>query len=539
MQPDLIIETSWEVCNKVGGIYTVLSTRAATMTRMFGDNAIFVGPCLEGNRNTLFTRDDSVLDVWQKQAKREGLNVIVGRWNVPGNPVAILVDFAEYYSHRDEIYAEMWEKYGVDSLHSYGDYDEASMFGWAVGKVVESLCGFFADRKHIVFQANEWTMAFSLLYVKSRCPKVATVFTTHATSIGRSIAGNGKPLYDYFEGYNGDQMAIELNMQSKHSAEKVSARESHCFTTVSDITARECRQLLNREPDMVLPNGFEADFIPSASEWKSKRKAARKRIFDICQALTGKRPTEDALIIATSGRNEFRNKGIDVFIKAVNRLRFTERCKREIVALVEVPGWVEGRRSDLVNRLNNGTPADARSLSDPLITHTLHNTSEDRILGEMHSLWMDNASNVRIIYIPCYLLGNDGILNISYYDQMPAVDISVYASYYEPWGYTPLESIAFHVPTITTDKSGFGAWAESVVGHQPHIEDGVEVLHRGDNNTDELVDNIAECILRYSEKSDAEIKECMNNAYRLSKKALWQNFYKNYLKAYAIALSAV
>ena len=536
MRPDLIIETSWEVCNKVGGIYTVLSTRAATMQHTFADDVIFIGPLIrDNNPNPFFTEDNNLLSSWRKKAKEDGIDAVVGRWNVPGNPIAILVDFFKEYSHCNDIFAEMWQTYGVDSLHAYGDYYEASMFSWAVGKTAESLCRFFSEKKHVVFHANEWTTSFALLYVKKYIPQASTVFTTHATSIGRSIAGNGKPLYDYFEGYNGDQMAAELNMQSKHSAEKAAAREAHCFTTVSDITARECKQLLGREPDVVLPNGFENDFVPSVEDWKKKRETARRRIFDICEALTGRKVNDEALIVATSGRNEFRNKGVDVFVGAINRLRFISRCHSEIIALVEVPGWVAEPRADLIERLQNAGTTFSSPLSEPLITHGLHNPNDDCILSEMRRLWMDNASNVRIVYIPCYLLGNDGILDIPYYDQMPAIDLSIYPSYYEPWGYTPLESVAFHVPTITTDKSGFGAWAEMTIGHRPQLMDGVEVLHRGDSNTEELIDGIAECIIRYSEMSHEERSKCAHNAFKLSEKAQWKHFYKYYREAYTIA----
>lgn len=148
-----------------------------------------------------------------------------------------------------------------------------------------------------------------LLHVKYTLPQIATLFTTHATSIGRSIAGNGKPLYDYLAGYNGDQMAEELNMVSKHSLEKSAAHEADCFTTVSDITAKECSQLLERTPDIVTPNGFERDFVPAEESYSTKRNLSRKRLCDIVEALTGERPQKNAFLIATSGRYEYKTKG--------------------------------------------------------------------------------------------------------------------------------------------------------------------------------------------------------------------------------------
>ncbi len=195
-------------------------------------------------------------------------------------PIAILVDFNSFYSHKDEIYTQVWEWYGVDSLHAYGDYDEASMFSYAAARVVESFYVHYLNlRQQVVYHGNEWMTGLGLLYINRKLPQIATIFTTHATSIGRSIAGNNKPLYEYLSAYNGDQMAAELNMQSKHSIEKQTAHHVDCFTTVSDITATECRELLDKPVDFVLPNGFENDFIPKASVFTCKRKAARHNCF--------------------------------------------------------------------------------------------------------------------------------------------------------------------------------------------------------------------------------------------------------------------
>src|SRR3712207_6385735 len=186
-----------------------------------------------------------------------------------------------------------------------------------------------------------------LLYIRRQLPQIATIFTTHATSIGRSIAGNNKPLYDYLFAYNGDQMAGELNMQSKHSIEKQTAWNVDCFTTVSDITDKECKELLDKPADVVLPNGFDDSFVPQGASFTAKRRAARKCFLRVANALTGIHFDEDTLIVSTSGRYEFRNKGIDVFIEAMNRLRNCAGLARRVVAFIEVPGWVGDAREDL------------------------------------------------------------------------------------------------------------------------------------------------------------------------------------------------
>ena len=561
LKPDFIFESSWEVCNKVGGIYTVLSTRAKTLQAAHQDKIFFIGPGLwkreDGNytkeESPYFKEDNSLLAEWQWEAKKSGLNVRVGRWMVPGEPIAILVDFVPFYEKKNEIYGWLWENYSVDSLHAYGDYDEASMFSYAAALVVESLYkwnverGAWNENTKIIYHANEWMCGLGALYVNNKLPQVGTIFTTHATSIGRSIAGNMKPLYDYLFAYNGDQMAGELNMQSKHSIEKQTAHHVDCFTTVSDITAKECVELLDKPVDVVLPNGFDNSFVPKAAQFTSKRKTARRRLLDVANALLGEQLDDDTLIISTSGRYEFRNKGIDVFVEAMNRLLRDKALKKKVVAFIEVPGWVGEPRKDLQERLekmqnskkNDDSPVFTTPLEVPQVTHWLHNMSHDNVLGMLKFFDMHNRKdeNVKVIFLPCYLDGKDGILNIAYYDIVLGNDLCIYPSYYEPWGYTPLEAVAFKVPCITTDLAGFGLWANSVFGHYGEITDGVKVIHRTDYNYSEVADNIKDTVADFSNFTKKQIDECRKNAETLSKKALWSEFIKYYEKAYDIALS--
>ena len=347
LTPDYVFESSWEVCNKVGGIYTVLSTRAKTLQEMMNDRIIFIGPDCWGEKNCpYFTEDADLYPDWKAEAAQQGLKVKVGRWNIPGNPIAILVDFTPFFAQKDQIYTWLWEDYQVDSLHAYGDYDEASMFSYAAALVVESFYKKYLDAsKKVVYHGNEWMTGLGVLYINKHLPEVGTVFTTHATSIGRSIAGNNKPLYDYLFAYNGDQMSWELNMQSKHSIEKQTAHYVDCFTTVSDITANECKELLDRPVDFVLPNGFDNNFVPKGATFTQKRKAARKRLLDVANALLGTQLDDNTLIVSTSGRYEFRNKGVDVYIEAMNRLLRDKDLKKQVVAFIEVPGWVRSGRA--------------------------------------------------------------------------------------------------------------------------------------------------------------------------------------------------
>ena len=546
--PDFIIEVSWEVCNKVGGIYTVLSTRAKTILTKTDAQLMFIGPDLwKETANPLFKEDKRLMAGWRKKATEEGLNIRIGRWMIPGEPVAVLVDFTPYYNIKNDIYAEAWNLFKVDSLHAYGDYDEASMFSYAAAKVAESYYNHVitkdaksADEPKVIYQAHEWMTGLGALFLKHWIPSIATIFTTHATSIGRSIAGNMKPLYDYMEGYNGDQMADELNMQSKHSIEKQAAHRVDCFTTVSEITDRECAQLLEKKADVITVNGFEDDFVPKGAAFTAKRKEARKVMLNVASKLLGQEFADDTIIVSTGGRYESRNKGIDILLESLNRLAHEPSLDRDVLAFINVPAWVKGPREDLRTRLDNCQLSIVNcQLENPVITHELYNMDDDKALSMMRAIGLNNApeSRVKVIFVPCYLNGDDGIFNLPYYDLLPGDDLAVYPSYYEPWGYTPLESVAFHVPTITTDLAGFGLWANSLKGEYSQLEDGVKVIHRTDSNWDEAANEIKNSILAFTKMDAKMVTQLRRRAADISKKALWDKFVKYYLEAYEVALS--
>lgn len=542
-EPCYIFESSWEVCNKVGGIYTVLSTRAKTLQEKFTDKVFFIGPDFwEGKKNPLFKENKTLLAKWRKHALQcDGLSLRIGRWQIPGEPIAILVDFQSFFEERNEIFGWAWENYQVNSLHAYGDYDESLMFSWAAGKVVESYYNFFGleQSDNVVFQAHEWQTCLAALYVKKYVPEVATIFTTHATTIGRSIAGNNKPLYDYLSAYNGDQMASELNVEAKHSVEKQAAWNVDCFTTVSDITGMECAELLDKPSDVILMNGFENDFVPCpAAKFNDVRKQAREKLLKVANTLMGSQLEDDTVIVTTSGRYEYQNKGINVYIDALNRLRWDARLEKDVLAFVMVPAWMKEAREDLKQAMQN-KESDGMPIGDPRITHALHDEENDKVLGQMN--WLDihnrKEDRVKIIFVPCYLDGNDGIFNMHYYDLLIGNDLTVFPSYYEPWGYTPMESAAFHVPCVTTDLAGFGLWANNLKGGMSEIEDGVKTIHRSDYNFDEVSDAIRDTILKFTQFDKKQVNAARKNAAKVSEKALWKHFIAYYYEAYDKALA--
>lgn len=540
MKPDYIFSVSWEVCNKVGGIYTVLSTQAKTLMEASGATLIYIGPDLwKGKDNPLFTWDKSLYPEWTARfMESDGIPVRMGRWNIPGRPLVMLIDFSTCFDKKDWIYTRAWDLFKVDSLHAYGDYDEASMFSFAAALAVRSFYNYAIGPNYsVAYHAHEWMTGLGALMIKHFVPQIATVFTTHATSIGRSICGNGKQLYRYFEGYNGDQMAQELNMESKHSIEKQTAHSVDCFTTVSDITGRECTQLLEITPHVITKNGFENDFVPSKKCFDARRADARRTILQVANTLYGTKWGEETQIIGIGGRCEFHNKGIDLFLDSLRNLRDSGMAEgHHVLALVNVPAWVREPRKDLADAL--GTGDSIKPLHSPFITHWLHNMPEDSIVSALICNGWGNSryDNVKVIFVPCYLDGKDGIFNKTYYDLLIGQDLAIYPSYYEPWGYTPLESAAFHVPTVTSDLAGFGLWVNSETGHDADLADGVAVVHRDDDNWNQASDRIRDIMAEWLSMDGIQRDAVRSAAAKLASKALWKHFIDSYIEAYGMAL---
>lgn len=528
----LIIETSWEVCNKMGGIYTVLSSRASEMMSRHDGNVVFVGPYINKTKSSDFIdRCPKLLKGMKgKIEESTGLDVIVGHWDVPSSPAVVLVDYTPLFEKKGDLYFEMWQNFAIQSDKGYGDYDDSCIFSVASAMIMKVLSENIPHHGDTFAIFNEWQTAMGLLYTKLHCENTRTMFITHATTIGRSICGNNKELYRYMQYYNGDQMAEELNVYAKHKVEKSAAHNADVFATVSKLTAVECVQLLEKEP-LVLPNGFESDFVPKGAKFTKARNDARKKLATIGNCLTGCKINDEDLFVVTSGRYEYRNKGIDLFIESINEIRKHNGIKNRIYAFVMVPAWVAEARSDLKSLLDNNATDRTVALQHPTLTHWLVDMSQDRLVGHLKTLNMDNNEDdrVKVIFVPCYLNGDDGIFNMKYYDILPGFDISVFPSYYEPWGYTPLESIAFGVPTITTTLAGFGLWADDILKND--MEPPVFVIKRDDDSFHANAEEIARLLIGFSNKNTEERRDMSKKAKTVAKKAEWSKFYKYYIDA--------
>lgn len=541
LKPDYLFEVSWEICNKVGGIHTVISTKALTLVKEYKNNLIMIGPDVwrDTVSNPEFIEDSQLYASWRNKAADEGLRIRIGRWNIEGKPVVVIVDFTPFFAKKDEIFKELWEEYKLDSITGQWDYVEPALFGYAAGKVIESFMRFQLTQRHrIVAQFHEWMTGTGLLYLKKHAPQIGNIFTTHATVMGRCIAGNNIPLYSKLEKYNAEQKAAEFNVISKQSLEKISALEADCYTTVSDITAKECEQFHGKKVDIVTPNGFENSFVPEEEEFKLRRIEAKVKFYEVAEALLAHDVAKDAMVVGISGRYEFKNKGIDVFIDALAKLNQCPNLKREVLAFILIPSAHHGPRKDVFKNLVEKDNENVVVLSNTHLTHYLNDPEYDPILNRIKSAGLFNSSSdkVKIFFVPCYLNGNDGIFNLPYWDLLIGMDISVFPSYYEPWGYTPLESLAFHVPTITTSLAGFGLWVNTYFTNE---HPGIKVIERTDDNDEHVIDEISSTLCSYAALNLENQEVYRNNALEVSQIALWENLISHYRQAYSIALQKV
>jgi len=539
LHPDYLFEVSWEVCNKVGGIHTVVSTKAPSIAQTYKSAYLAVGPDLwraSGN-NPEFIEQETELSHWAQEAVQDGVRVRVGRWAIPTSPLVILVDFSSLFSRKDEILTQLWEQYGLDSLSGQWDYIEPLLFGYAAGQAIESfVCRRLTMRHKVVAQFHEWMTGSGLLYLRRALPQVGTVFTSHATVLGRCMAGNGMPLYTQLDKVDPDQIAREFNVVPKHSLERLSAVHADVFTTVSDLTARECRSLLRKPVDLVTPNGFEPTFVPPQHLFHEQRREARKKFLAVASALLHEPFDDSTFLLGTSGRYEFRSKGLDVFIDALGELNRDETLQRKVVAYLLIPAGNRGVREDLRHCLNEGGNGVNSDGDNRFVTHTLEHSDTDPILRRLRERGLYNNTNnrVKIVFVPSYLQGEDGLFNLPYYQLLLGLDLTVFASYYEPWGYTPLESLAFGVPTITSTLAGFGLWLND---SRKKLNDGAFVVERGEGDDDEVSHTIAARILNFTTLTEEKVLQANALARELSSLAEWSNLVGNYRSAYNSALT--
>lgn len=532
-----LFEVSWEVCNKVGGIYEVVASKAQQAMRAFNGEYILIGP--DTKHNTEFTEtDEPYWDALRYPLKDKDLRCRFGRWEIPGRPRVILVDFNGRHDS-NQILRQLWERFGVDSLSGGWDYVEPVLFSYTCGEVIATIHQVLSTRNksHGIAHFHEWMCGAGILALKQLAPSMGTVFTTHATVLGRAMAGNGVDIYARMSEISPSQEAFRYNVTAKCSMETVSAREADVFTTVSGITAEEARVFLGRTPDVITDNGLDLSTIHDYSADRDAALANRARLLEPVSRLLRREITPDTRILVISGRYEYHNKGVDLFLDALARAKKSmQNTSNKVLALMLMMGGHTGVDENAVS-------GDASVVADPsmpgagfLTSHKVYDAPNDPILTTCRRLGLNNTAddNVNVVFVPALLDGHDGFFNMPYFDVLSGCDLGVFPSWYEPWGYTPHESAAYSVPTVTTDLSGFGLWIrqlENKVGTQP----GIGVIARRNNEYAKTVDALADVIVHYATCSDEELDQRRRTVRAAAAHADWNEFFPLYMSAYSMA----
>ncbi|MBI4144562.1 hypothetical protein HY486_04915 [Candidatus Woesearchaeota archaeon] len=584
---DTLFETSWEVCNKVGGIFTVVSSKARETIDHYKQNYWLIGPWFPQKAQGVFEEKivpDELKDACNTLSK-EGIQLHFGNWLVKGEPQTILVDFTEFSKQTNDIKKNLWEEYQLDSLGTeWHDFDQPVVWAYATGKVIQTITEALGKEKTVA-QFHEWLSGAGLLYLRNRT-NIKTIWTTHATMLGRTLSAEGRNIYE--EPVNPEEEAKKrFGVWAKHQMERICAHNAHVFTTVSEITGIEAEKLLGKKPDVLLFNGLDMEKFPTFEQASIQHKKTKEKINTfLTYYFHPYYPLElsEALIYFIAGRPEFHTKGIDIFIQALGILNDQlkkERINKPIVAFLFIPGNIKNIRQQLIeNRelfeditetmedkkqdiqqkltealitqkeINKKILFDEDSLEElkrktmkflkkgkpGISTHELYNEEQDQIVQALAKAGLNNTKEdiVKVIYYPIFLTGADGLLDLDYYEGMQGSHLGIFPSYYEPWGYTPLEAAALGVASITTDLSGFGRYlcTECRQGKYP----GVFVLKRYGKDDKTSTEDLAKILYQFRIWTKQERVENKQAAKKIAQTADWKQFIEKYIQAHNLAL---
>ncbi len=589
IRADVLFEVAFEVCNKVGGIYAVLESKAARMVELYKRNYFAVGPYYPERAilETIKQKPPTYCEKIFSDLNKNGIKCHYVKWLVEGKPNVILVEFDNLLENVNDIKTELWKKYKIDSWETGFDFNEPIVWSTAVGMLIEKLIPCFENKK-IVAHFHEWLSGAALLYLKDKIP---TVFTTHATMLGRTIAGWGEDLYKEVDDaiYNNipldPKRAYKYGVQAKHQMEKACAENCTVFTTTSEITSKEATYILGKGHDIIVPNGLDIERFPTMEEFALLHRKYREKIKHFLSAYFNpyyKTNLWDAMIFFTAGRYEFRNKGYDIFIEALGKLNERmkkEKIKKNVFVFFFVPRgdirenidlmestqlyddmretvddelpWIEemtldslakGKmpkmkvifRKEFLEECKRKIAAFKKNGSPPFSAYIVD--EDDLIVNAFKKNKLLNKINdkVKVIFYPSYLSTTDRLLSLNYEQAVQGSHLGVFPSYYEPWGYTPLECAANGVLAITSDFAGFGIFIKQ--NSDQSKKPGIMVLERDNKTNEEVVERLYEMLWNVATMTRKERVPKKAQAKDLASLADWKNLIKNYAQAHNMAL---
>lgn len=601
-EPKALIEISSEAGRKIGGIYTVIRSKAAHLHRKFGDKYLLIGMLDEKcNEDIKWEEPTGKLREIFAELEREGVRCKCGTWIYGDNSRIISVDakaagekVVEFVNEkglqkdRQANYFKyiLWKQFGIDSLMEKSwDFTENVVWGGGVGMLIEKLFskGVFSE-KETVMQFHEWIAGPALLYCKIKGVKAGTVFTTHATVLGRTLSSAGVDVYGDSLRADGPislNVAYANRVEGKHQLEAAAARECTIFTTVSETVADEVKYILGRKADVVTVNGIEFGEEKNEKDTLDLSEYARtelRQFLEACFVSYYQQRYDDALFVYISGRYEFTNKGFDIFIDAMGRLngklKKSKKNTRRVFAFIFAPSSVKGPKisiiknyllmdkisevlervpelrglsyvnvQDAISKLQGSVKLDLENMArgfvkdgeKPHINCYDLSYLNDSIIQACVASGLDNCKEnvVKAIFYPTYMKPNDGLMDLNYYDIISAMDVGVFPSRYEPFGYTPVETAVKMGIAVTSDMTGFG---RHIMKKAKSRDSGVVVLRMVGRTKEQAAQELANELERIYCLTPQKLEAQKINAYRMMRYVDWKSLVKNYYRAYEMAL---
>ncbi|KGO63533.1 Glycogen synthase [Penicillium italicum] len=589
----MLFEVATEVANRVGGIYSVLKSKAPVTTAEYGERYTLIGPLNKASAavevEELLPSNPAMRETIQSMKER-GIDIVYGRWLIEGAPRVLLIDTGTGYRWLDEWKGDLWTTSAIPSPAGDNETNEAIVFGylvaWFLGEYIAH-----DRRRAVIAHFHEWLAGVALPLTKKRHMDLTTVFTTHATLLGRYLCAGSVDFYNNLQYFDVDAEAGKRGIYHRYCIERAATHSCDVFTTVSHITAFESEHLLKRKPDGVLPNGLNVKKFSAMHEFQNLHSQSKEKINDFVRGhFYGHNDfdLDNTLYLFTAGRYEYRNKGVDMFIEGLARLNHRLKAAGStmtVVAFIIMPAqtssltveslkgqavvkslrdtieniekgigkrmyerclsWKEGDNmpdeKDLITSqdrvmLRRRLFGMKRHGLPPIVTHNMHNDHEDPILNQLRRVQLFNHSSdrVKVVFHPEFLNSANPVLPLDYDDFVRGTHLGVFPSYYEPWGYTPAECTVMGVPSITTNLSGFGCYMEELIENSSDY--GIYIVDRRAKGVDDSVNQLTEFMFNFTEKSRRQRINQRNRTERLSDLLDWKRMGLEYVKARQLAL---
>lgn len=591
-EPPMLAEIAWEVCCQLGGIYTVLRSRAHKMTSTWGDRYVMVGPYHAETSTVEFEPEPPPASIGfvLEQMRDMGIEVHYGRWLVTGKPQVVLINYLTVFHRLHEVKYRIWKDHGIGTPDNDALLNNIIAFGECCRLFLALLSLQESHRRPLIAHFHEWMVGPAIPMLRHEQWPGAIVFTTHATLLGRYLAMNDPNYYEHLGRYSPGDEAKKFNIEPQYKIECAAAHGSHVFTTVSDITAQECTHLLGRSPEILLPNGLNIQRFTVLHEFQNLHRIYKSKIhrftmghffpsyhFDL----------DNTVYFFTSGRYEHRNKGMDLTIESLARLNYrlqqtnspvtvvafiiTRRPTRSInvtalqcsAMLDEFQTSVDAITQQIGERLFESAVAGSlpqfdklvdeywllrlrrtmhswrRAFPPGIVTHDLVDDKSDQVLNELRAcrLWNERHDRVKVVYHPDFITPANPLFGMEYEQFVRGCHMGIFPSYYEPWGYTPLESIALGVPAITSDLSGFGSYLQqNLPDHEQH---GLYVLHRRNRSWDDAANALTNHLFRFTQLNRRERITLRNRVENFSGHFDWENLARKYDEAHQLAVDRI